>query len=186
MNSVPRKSLVFPRNIRRRWKCWGCARRSPLVGTCSHSRYCWSQGQRLVASSMEEARLVYKLMAEKLVTIPTIPFDLIGTFVETSPSGNESRSADKIDVAGRRQANGDNVGLESDRVVEAEQSEIVLESARVELRMRSDDLNFTLNVWIFFLICGQIVLAHPQQQIVRLDTGETEPVRKSTTSRERK
>lgn len=88
--------------------------------------------------------------------------DVAVTFVETTPTGDVGRPANIVHFGLHvGQADGDDVGLESDRIVEPEEGEIVFKRAGVELRMRRHDLDLAFDVRVLFLVGGQVVFAHP-------------------------
>ncbi len=63
------------------------------------------------------------------------------TFVEPAPAGDPGALTDHVPVL-LRDADGDNVGLELDGLVEAEERQVVFERLRVELLVRDHDGDF--------------------------------------------
>jgi hypothetical protein len=63
------------------------------------------------------------------------------TFVEPAPAGDPGALADHVPVL-LWDADGDNVGLELDGLVEAKERQVVLERLRVELLVRDHDGDF--------------------------------------------
>lgn len=82
------------------------------------------------------------------------------TFVDAAPAGDVRRAADEAGVV-LRHADGQDVGLELDGLVEAQHGQVVLEGPRVELRVAGDELHAVLPVAVRLLLRGEVVLAQP-------------------------
>ncbi len=63
------------------------------------------------------------------------------TFVEPAPAGDPGALTDHVSVL-LRDADGDDVGLELDGLVEAKERQVILERLRVELLVRDHDGDF--------------------------------------------
>lgn len=92
--------------------------------------------------------------------------DAVLTLIESSPSCNISVLSDVIFIV-LRDADGNHIGLEDDGLVKSEQRQIVLEGARVKLRVAGHDLHSALKVGVCLGLGAQIVLSQSQQQIGR-------------------
>lgn len=86
------------------------------------------------------------------------------TFVQSAPSSDVRRRADKVRVV-LRHTDRDDVRLEADRLVEPQKSQVVLEGPRIELRMRGDDLHPPLLIAVRFVFQGQVVFSQSQEKI---------------------
>jgi len=60
---------------------------------------------------------------------------------------------------------------ERHRLVEPEQSQVVLERLGVELGVAGDDLHLAVHVLVGLHLAVQVVLAHPQREVVRRHAG---------------
>lgn len=90
--------------------------------------------------------------------------------MQPSPA-SDRRPPAHIGVVAVRQTDWDDVALKSDRLIEAQQRQVVLESARVELGVGRDDLDAAFDVRVWLLVSADVVLAQSQQQIGGRDTG---------------
>ena len=91
------------------------------------------------------------------------------TFIKSAPSSNPGSLSHQIVVV-LGYADGDDVGLEGHRLVESEQSQVVLEGLGVELGVAGHDLHLPVNVLVRFGFAVQVVFAHAKLKVVRADT----------------
>jgi hypothetical protein len=86
------------------------------------------------------------------------------TLIESSPSCHISILSNVILIV-LRDADGNHIGLEDDRLVETKQRQIVLKGARVELRVAGYDLHPALKVGVRLGLGAKVVLSQSQKQI---------------------
>lgn len=85
-------------------------------------------------------------------------------FVQTSPSGDNSTATNEA-VVGVGYADWYHVVLEGHGLVEAQQSQVVLEGAGIEARVRGHDLHAPLHVRQWLTLTLQVVLAQPEKDV---------------------
>lgn len=89
-----------------------------------------------------------------------------------SPPASHRCLAANVRVVSGGQTDGNDVPAIVDGLVEAKQCQIVFECSRVELGVRGDYLDATLDVRIGFVLVAHVELAKSKQKVVGSDTVE--------------